>query len=241
MYETISHLSSSGNSCICNFFMQARKIIKGSTLTSLRNLLLIYPLLLPLSLRSPESEAATIHVAYSCSTDGQEISLKLPMSVDIMTSGEHYPHAPLASLNLVLKVHIDPSGEYRLKVDVDKSKIIHANIADVENSFESPLMKRVIDLILELDHLAKADDGIILSDEDIRKKIAEIHYLFAHLTPFIRGSGAISEQLADALYLCHGLIPPEKKEGVNRDLEALLCPFKDHFVKSYSAGIRLPT
>lgn len=63
--------------------------------------------------------------------------------------------------------------------------------------------------------------------KDLSRTIGKIRYLFAHCTPFCRGSAAIAEWLEKTLYRYHGIDCKQKKPA---DLVALAAPFFSTFM-----------
>ena len=73
---------------------------------------------------------------------------------------------------------------------------------------------------------------------DINERIAEIRWILAHLTPWVRGSDAISNIYMRALYKALGVKSYNLAKGTSLDLEAYCTPleeykkeFQNYFVK----------
>lgn len=64
--------------------------------------------------------------------------------------------------------------------------------------------------------------------EEINSTIAEIRWILAHSTPWIRGSDAISNVFMRALYKAIGIKTYPLKEGVSLDLEAYCTNLNDY-------------
>ena len=73
---------------------------------------------------------------------------------------------------------------------------------------------------------------------ELKNKIAHLHWLLAHISPFSRGSAAISETLTDALWLMHGYIPQSIEKGKSLDLEAMFSEDLESFQAIYPIAIK---
>jgi|GEM_PF-1550752 len=84
------------------------------------------------------------------------------------------------------------------------------------------------------DYLFEMWDTILFSDstENKFKLIAKFHWWFAHAMPFERGSAAIAEVLSQVLLKSSGY-NWEKKSHLLIDIEALLEPNMDEFIRQY--------
>ena len=63
---------------------------------------------------------------------------------------------------------------------------------------------------------------------DINSTIAEIRWVLAHSTPWMRGSDAISNVFTRAIYKSLGIKTYPLKKGISLDLEAYCTPLKDY-------------
>ena len=68
---------------------------------------------------------------------------------------------------------------------------------------------------------------------DINERIAEIRWILAHLTPWVRGSDAISNIYMRALYKALGVKSYNLAKGTSLDLEAY-CTSLDEYKKDFS-------
>lgn len=73
---------------------------------------------------------------------------------------------------------------------------------------------------------------------DLKEKIAKFRYLFAHTTPFSRGSASIAEWFEQILYQFHGFEVDYNNE-VMIDLEAFSSPLWSDFIAKYPEMIRI--
>lgn len=64
--------------------------------------------------------------------------------------------------------------------------------------------------------------------EDINSTIAEIRWVLAHATPWMRGSDAISNVFTRAIYKALGIKTTPLKKGISLDLEAYCTPLEDY-------------
>jgi len=72
--------------------------------------------------------------------------------------------------------------------------------------------------------------------EEVHDRIATFHWWMANVIPFERGSGACAEMITAALWLSHGLVPPEFPLGISPDCEALCQPDLEEYLKWYPHG-----
>jgi hypothetical protein len=71
---------------------------------------------------------------------------------------------------------------------------------------------------------------------DINDRIAEIRWIISHITPWVRGSDAISNIYMRALYKALGIKSYNLAKGVSLDLEAYCTPldeYKEEFSKYF--------
>jgi len=67
---------------------------------------------------------------------------------------------------------------------------------------------------------------------EVNSNIAEIRYILAHATPWLRGSDAISNAFMRVLYKSIGIKSYPLKKGISLDLEAF-CTTKDDYKKKF--------
>jgi hypothetical protein len=77
------------------------------------------------------------------------------------------------------------------------------------------------------------------SRQELRKEIAKLHWMLAHISPFSRGSASISEVITDALWLYHGYLPQPFEAGKSADLEAMLAINFTAFQQIYPLGRKI--
>ena len=75
------------------------------------------------------------------------------------------------------------------------------------------------------------------SKEALIEAVAELHWWGAHMTPFNRGSAAVTDILAKALLRRGGVKPGKWRKGVGADLEAMLLE-REEFIRRYPAFFR---
>lgn len=77
-----------------------------------------------------------------------------------------------------------------------------------------------------------------LTPDELRDKIADFHWLFANVSPFMRGSAWVGEVLTDACWLFHGYVPVSIEHGKSLDLEAMSTKM-EAFRNIYPMGRRI--
>jgi hypothetical protein len=113
-----------------------------------------------------------------------------------------------------------------------------SDLFEIENSYidfwdkDDPVFERLTSLYENLVNPTVPFEN----EEALRNKIAEFHWHLAHLSPFHRGSAAISEAITDALWLLHGYVPQPLHPGRSLDLEALLAKDLEAFQSLYPHG-----
>lgn len=75
--------------------------------------------------------------------------------------------------------------------------------------------------------------------EEVNSNIAEIRWVLAHSTPWMRGSDAISNVLMRAMYKAIGIKTHPLKEGISLDLEAY-CTELSEYKKYFSSYFEKP-
>lgn len=75
--------------------------------------------------------------------------------------------------------------------------------------------------------------------ENVKNAIAEFNWLFSNVVPLMRGSAAVGEMLASALWLKHGFLPPTPIKGRSPDCDALSEPNIEAYKANYIKGAPL--
>lgn len=105
----------------------------------------------------------------------------------------------------------------------NKKDIVHGKSVLINNALDhvSNLFTKTI---------PKFINGELTSEnlDEVNNCIAEVRWIMAHATPWLRGSDAISNVLMRAMYKAIGVKTYPPKEGVSFDLEAYCTELKDY-------------
>ncbi len=115
-------------------------------------------------------------------------------------------------------------GLTRPKYDkYNRSIMKHAHPKYIYNAFKH--IKSVYD---ELYHKYIENEAKVENLPDINSSLAEIRWILAHATPWVRGSDAISNTLIRAIYKSMGVKTVQLKKGVSLDIEAYCTNLNDY-------------
>lgn len=118
--------------------------------------------------------------------------------------------------------------------EVDELCKIYPHVLNIYNDFwkpNDPVFSRVFFAFKEILKFNGSADAL-------KDKISQFHWLFANITPFVRGSAWCGEVLTDACWIYHGYTPMLIGNEKSLDLEALTSS-KEDFQKIYPMGIKV--
>jgi len=105
----------------------------------------------------------------------------------------------------------------------NRSILKHAHPKYIDNAF-----KHIKSIYEKLYHNYIENEAKIENLSDINSSLAEIRWILAHATPWMRGSDAISNILIRSIYKSMGIKVGVLKKGVSLDLEAYCTNLSDY-------------